>query len=115
MYWARTTTAGTHTYTLVSTQNWQYAALSSIGLNNAGVAGQHINNVTAASLALPASISIATGNHYHIVRAYVFTNASTAGNIRLRVTSSANGITLQRGSFYTVRRLTAGNIGTFVA
>jgi hypothetical protein len=115
MYWVRSTTAGTHTYTLVSTQNWQYAALSGIGFQNAGVAGLHVNSGAATTLALPASASIAIGNHYHIVRAYVFTNATTAGNIRLRVTSSANGITLQRGSFYTVRRLTAGNIGTFVA
>jgi hypothetical protein len=89
--------------------------LSGIGFQNAGVAGLHVNSGAATTLALPASASIAIGNHYHIVRAYVFTNATTAGNIRLRVTSSANGITLQRGSFYTVRRLTAGNIGTFVA
>jgi len=115
MYWVRATTAGTHTYTLVSTQNWQYAALSGIGFQNAGVAGSHISTGAAASLALPASASIAIGNHYHIVRAYFHANASTAGNIRLRVTSSANGITLQRGSFYTVRRLPAGSIGTFVA
>jgi hypothetical protein len=115
MYWIRTTTAGTHTYTLVSTQNWQYAALSSIGLQNAGTVGQHISTGAAASLALPASPSMNIGNHYHVVRAYFHANATTAGNIRLRVTSSANGITLQRGSFYTVRRLPAGSIGTFVA
>lgn len=115
MYWVRSTTAGTHTYTLVSTQNWQYATLSGINLQNAGTAGQHVNTGAAASLALPASASMPIGNHYHIVRAYVFTNATTAGNIRLRVTSSANGITLQRGSFYTVRRLPAGSIGAFVA
>jgi hypothetical protein len=115
MYWIRTTTAGTHTYTLVSTQNWQYAALSSQGLQNAGVVGQHVSSSNAASLALPASASMAIGNHYHVVKSYFLANATTAGNIRLRVTSSANGITLQRGSFYTVRRLPAGSIGTFVA
>lgn len=115
MYWNRSTQAGTHTYTLVSTQAWQYATLSSIGLQNAGTAGQHVGNVTNTSLALPASASIQVGNHYHINTAYVFTNATTAGNIRLRVTSSLNGITLQRGSFYTVRRLPATSIGTFVA
>lgn len=115
MYWVRATTAGAHTYTLVSTSAWQYAALSGIGLQNSGTTGQSINNVTATSLALPATPSQAIGNHRHTVRAYVFTNATTAGNIRLRVTSSTNGITLQRGSFYTVRRLPATSIGTFVA
>jgi len=115
MYWTRATTAGTHTYTLVSTQNWQYAALSGNGLLTSGTAGLHVNTGAAGSLALPASASMAIGNHYHVVRAYFQANASTAGNIRLRVTSSANGITLQRGSFYVVRRLPAGSIGTFVA
>lgn len=114
MYWVRATTAGTHTYTLVSTQAWQYAALGAEGLQNSGITGEFISGGTT-SLALPATPSQAIGNHYHKVRAYVFTNAANAGNIRLRVTSSANGITLQRGSFYTVRRLPAGSIGTFVA
>lgn len=115
MYWVRSTTAGTHTYTLVSTQNWQFASLSAEGVFTPGVASSHVNTGAAASLALPASPSMAIGNHYHIVRAYVFTNSTTAGNVRLRVTSSANGITLQRGSFYVVRRLPAASIGAFVA
>jgi hypothetical protein len=40
---------------------------------------------------------------------------STAGNVRLRLTMSAGTWTPLRDSFFRVRRLAAGNVGTFVA
>ncbi len=42
-------------------------------------------------------------------------NIGTAGNVRLRITSSAGTVTPRRGSFYRATRLFAGNVGTFVA
>jgi hypothetical protein len=45
----------------------------------------------------------------------VETNASTGGNFRIRVTNSAGVYILQRGSYFTVKRLPVTNAGIFVA
>ncbi|MFZ4620521.1 MAG: hypothetical protein ACOYNS_08175 [Bacteroidota bacterium] len=111
-------TAGTVTYTLTNTSVYtnivadylQSAAAGIAATGNQGGAG--IVGVTAAAAALPATSSLTTAvNHRAVVRAIAECNA--AGTIRLRVTCSAGTLTPLRGSYYTVRRLSSGNVGTF--
>lgn len=114
------TTAGTVTYTLTNTQaytnlsaSYQQSAVGGIAAAAAPNMAA-IVNATAAASALPATGSLTTAvNHTAIIR--VIAVMGTAGNIRLRVTSSAGTITPLRGSYYVARRLSAGNVGTFVA
>jgi hypothetical protein len=75
----------------------------------AGVVAQ-----TGTSTALPATgANTAIASHYAKVHCLV--ECATAGNIRLRMTASAGTATPSRDSFFVVRRLPAGNVGTFVA
>jgi len=113
------TTAGTVTYTITNTQSytnitahWMQTAVGGIGATGT-TGGAAIQGVTSAAAALPATGSLTTAvSHSAFIR--VVAECGTAGNIRLRVTSSAGTITPQRGSYYTARRLFAGNVGTFV-
>lgn len=114
------TTAGTVTYTLTNTQtytniaaSYEQSVVGGIATNGAMSAAGIVTTTTAAA-ALPATGSLTTAvNHLAIVRVTV--ECGTAGNIRLRVTSSAGTVTPLRGSYYTARRLFAGNVGTFAA
>lgn len=113
-------TAGTVTWTITNTQaytnlNAEYVGSVVGGIAAVGTAATAgiVNQTTAAS-ALPVTGSLTTAvNHKFVIRAIV--ECATAGNIRLRVTCSAGTVTPLRGCFYTVRRLYAGNVGTFVA
>jgi PII-like signaling protein len=114
------TTAGTVTYTLTNTQTYTniaatYVQSSSAGIGtNTSASTASIVSTTTAAAALPATLSLANGaNHMAHIRAIA--ECGTAGNIRLRVTCSAGTLTPLRGSYYTARRLFAGNVGTFVA
>jgi len=113
---------GTVTWTLTNTgtltnmvANYQAvsaaAGLAAIGTSRA--AG--VVTSTTATQALPVSDTLTiTTNHYHIVRALIEQNG--AGNLRLRITCGATTTALPlRGSYFKVRRLPAGNTGTFVA
>lgn len=114
------TTAGTVTYTLTNTQaytniaaQYQQSAVGGIAATGTMAAAGIVTTTTAAA-ALPATGSLTTAvNHLAIIRATV--ECGAAGNIRLRVTSSAGTVTPLRGSYYTARRLAAGNVGTFAA
>lgn len=111
---------GNITFTIVNTQtvtnmvaSWRGSAIAGIAatgtVSEAGVITQ-----TAASVALPATGTLAIANHHYVVRAII--EAATAGNVRLRLTQNVGGTaTVQRGSFFKVRRLAAANVGTFVA
>jgi hypothetical protein len=106
------TITNTQTYTnlVASWEMWPAAGIQAGGaINGAGIV-----TTTAAAAALPITASLTTAvNHYHIVRALA--ECGTAGNIRLRITSGSGTITPLRGSYFTGRRLFAGNVGTFVA
>lgn len=112
------TTAGTVTYTITNTQTYTnitadyvQSAVGGIATNAATTAAGIVTTTTAAA-ALPVTASLTTAvNHRAVIRAVA--EVGTAGNIRLRVTSSAGTVTPLRGSYYTVRRLYAGNVGTF--
>lgn len=113
------TTAGTVTYTITNTAPYtnlvaEYIQSAAGGIaTNAAQTGAGIVGVTTAAAALPATPSLTTGaNHKAVIRAIA--ECGTAGNIRLRITSSAGTVTPLRGSYFTVRRLSAGNVGTFV-
>ena len=118
--WFLKTTAGTVTFTLTNTQTytnvvafWEGSAVGGIA-TAAGMNGAGIVTTTAAAAALPATGSLTTAvNHFYLIRALAEINL--AGNIRLRATESAGTITPLRGSYYTARRLFAGNVGTFAA
>lgn len=108
-------------WTIVNTQavtnmvaNWESCPVAGIATagtpQRAGVVTQ-----TAASVALPISAALTiTTNQYFCIRATI--EAATAGNVRLRgTTGSTMTITPLRDSYFKVRRLPAGNAGTFLA
>jgi hypothetical protein len=114
------TTAGTVTFTLTNTATytnlvafWEGAVITGIAATGA-MSGAGIVTTTTAAAAMPVTGSLSSGaNHfYHI---YALAEVGTAGNIRLRATESAGTITPLRGSYYTARRLAAGNVGIFAA
>lgn len=114
------TTDGTVTWTITNTQTYTNIAAhyqQSIGTGIATVGdavSAGIVTTTTAAAALPVTGTVTGGaNHWAIIRATA--ECGTAGNIRLRATESAGTITPLRGSYYTARRLFAGNVGTFVA
>lgn len=112
-------TGGTSTWTIVSTQTLTNMVADWLATPIAGFATQGastsagVKGITAASTALPVSGSLSAADHYHKIHAVV--ECATAGNIRLRQTMSAGTSTPLRDSFFRVRRLPAGNAGTFVA
>jgi hypothetical protein len=70
-------------------------------------------SAAAASIALPVTaVNTAVANH--MARIHCVVECGTAGNIRLRMTASAGTATPSRDSYFKVRRLPAGNVGTFV-
>lgn len=114
------TTAGTVTWTITNTAvvtnmvaSYLHSAVAGITPNAAPTAAG-IQTSTAAAAALPATASITTLTNQWSYIFCLFENANST-NVRLRVTCSAGTVTPRRGSFYTCRRLSAGNIGTFVA
>ena len=114
------TTAGTVTWTITNTQTYTNLVAAwwldpVAGLATAGtVTGAGLVTNTTAAAALPATGSLTDAtNHWCVIHAIA--ECGTAGNIRLRATESAGTITPLRGSYYTARRLFAGNVGTFVA
>ncbi len=113
------TTAGTMTYTLTNTQTYTNVAVYLTHTPTAGLPGGSatmggLGTSTAAATVVGATASLTNGaNHLAIVRATA--ECGTAGNIRLRVTSSAGTMTPLRGSYWTARRLPAANTGIFAA
>ena len=113
------TTAGTVVWTLTNTQAYTNlsaildtdAATGSAAGANSTIAPNAINRATmskwtTAAAAFGASGSLTT-NTQHIHRIAARAKCGTAGNIRLRATSSAGTVTPLAGSFYKVRRLPA--------
>jgi hypothetical protein len=118
LYFLKTAPNGTVTFTVTNTQAYTNIvadyAMFPIG---AVATGQYagIDNTTTAVAALPVSGSLTGGLEYRAT-VHCIAECATAGNIRLRVTQSGAGtITPRRGSYYTVRRLAANQVGTFVA
>jgi hypothetical protein len=105
------TTAGTVVWTILASSA---PTAMNVGTTIGGATGGAGVATAATTVATVASPSLTTAvNHYAEVRSIVETNAAT--NVRLRVTSSVGTVTQLRGSYYTVRRLPAGNTGAFVA
>jgi hypothetical protein len=118
--WFLKTTGGTVTWTITNTQTYTNIVAYYFGSAVAGITpeaaarGSGIVTTTAAAAALPASGTLTTAvNHHHRITAIA--ECATAGDIRLRATESAGTITPLRGSYYTARRLFAGNVGIFAA
>jgi hypothetical protein len=122
--WYTRTTAGTVVFTLTSTTNYVNVngmlyhspgagiLANSTSLNISGFEGT--TGTTAAAFVATASQTVSTtqaGRMWWVVE----TNASTGGNFRIRVTNSAGVYILQRGSYFTVKRLPTTNTGIFVA
>jgi hypothetical protein len=112
-------TGGTMTFTIVNTQtvtnmvaDWEGNVITGIATTGA-VSQAGVITQTAASVALPVTGLLSAASHIYTVRAVI--EAGTAGNVRLRGTMSAGTWTPLRGSYFKVRRLPAGNAGTFVA
>lgn len=119
-YFTTSATAATATWTIVNTQtvtnmvaNWMGNVITGMGATGA-ISGAGVITQTAASVALPVTGTLSNASHYYVIRALIET--ATAGNVRLRLTMGASGSALPlRGSYFKVRRLPAGNAGTFVA
>lgn len=112
-------TGGTSTFTIVSTQSltnmvadWKGSVITGIAATGA-LSGAAVVTQTATSVALPVTGALSAASHHYVIHAIV--EAAAAGNIRLRQTMSAGTSTPLRGSYFKVRRLPAGNAGTYVA
>jgi hypothetical protein len=112
-------TAGTVTWTLTNSGTYNNVAVCSLESASAGSSAGNSQEFlqasgTTAAFQIGTTGSLADAvNHATWIRAIV--EIANAGNLRLRATESAGTITPLRGSHYTVKRLPAGNIGTFVA
>ncbi len=114
------TTAGTVTYTITNTAtvtnmvaSYLQSPVAGIGTNASPTYGGIVTSTTATA-ALSATASLTTAvNHWAYIYCLFENNTST--NVRLRITSSAGTATPLRGSYYTCRRLSTSNVGTFVA
>lgn len=123
-YLVQNTGAGTHTWTLTTSTNTITTLLSAEYITNpiAGIgtvgtpqtAGVINASGTTLVQGLPVTGSMAAANHYARIKTVISVGA-TGGNIRLRLTVSANNATPQAMSYYKVKRLPAGNAGTFAA
>jgi len=114
------TTAGTVVWTVASSQTpvsisgtVSYGAVA--GGTATGAANQiAIFNSASTAAAFGATASLTAGsNQAHVIRILYEGNASTAGTVKLQVTSSAGTVTPLRGSYYKVTRLPSGNSGSF--
>lgn len=120
--WYLKTTAGTVTYTITSsgasvTNLVAWYDQSPVGgiATNAATTGAGVQAATGAATALPVTASLTTAvNHFSHIKVLV-ENISSAANIRLRATESAGTITPRRGSYATMKRVFAGNVGIFAA
>ena len=120
-YFAIVALGGTVTWTITNTQTvtnmvatWEGCAIGGMQAQAASMSAGVVT-ATAAVTALPITGTLTiTTNHWYKIRALI--ECATAGNVRLRFTCGAT-TTLQplRGSYYKVRRLSAGNAGVFVA
>ena len=116
--WFLKNTAGTLTFTLTNTQAYTNL-VGSLKVSGdlavvANTAEVGLVTTTTAAAAFPVTGTLAdTKNHF--IHVHALAECGTAGNIRPRVTVSAGTITPLRGSYYTARRLFAGNVGTFAA
>ena len=75
------------------------------------LAGQFINDATAARTVVTAALSAAT--HYARFRIFLQNGAGTS--LKIQATSSANTITPGVNSYWRCRRMSPNNIGTFAA
>lgn len=113
-------TAGTIVWTITNTQQytnivaaWYQSVITGMEVTGAtGTAAILGTTTAAAALPITGSCSDAKNHHTEIL---ALAECDVAGNIRLRATESAGTITPRRGSYYTVTRIPAGNVGTFVA
>lgn len=114
-------TAGTATWTVTTATTalanltGEYMCSNIAGIGAVGAPQTAAINVTSSSAtAFPVTGTEATGvTHYCRVRA-MMTAGAGASNTRLRLTMSAGTATPLINSYFRVRRLPAGNTGTFV-
>jgi hypothetical protein len=115
-------TAGTATWTIVTATTalanltGEYVGSPIGGIGAVGTPQTAAINVTSSSsTAFPVTGTEATGvTHCFRIRA-LLTAGNGASNVRLRLTMSAGTATPLINSYYRVRRMPAGNTGTFVA
>lgn len=115
-------TAGTATWTIVTATTAlanltaNYIGTPVAGIGTAGtpqMAG--INVTSSSSTALPVTGTEANGATHQFTIHAILTAGNGASNTRLRLTMSAGTATPLINSYFKVRRLPAGNAGTFVA
>ena len=113
--------SGSVTWNITSTNALQsltgeYTASSTAGIGAVGTAQTAGINVTASTTTnFPATGTDAIATHRAHIRVVIQANATTGGSTRLRLTAAAGTATPLANSYYKVRRLPAGNAGTFVA
>ena len=118
----QSSTGGTYTWTVVNTQApvnmvGEYIGSPATGIATVG-APQTAAFITSTSTSqifpVTGSQTLST-SAYFVLKIVEEANASTGGNVRLRLTASGGTATPLRDSYFKVRRLAAGNVGTFVA
>ena len=115
------TTAGTVTWTITlsgAVTGWigsyNQTAVTGIGSEAAGLSAGLVTQTGTAAFPASGTNRSTAANHRAIIHVLVECGV-TPRDIRLRVTSSAGTVTPLRGSYYTARRLAAGNVGTFAS
>jgi hypothetical protein len=113
--------AGTTTFSLVNTQTYTRLNAAFVGSPAAGMGTNAtslgisgVEGITTATATLPTGAT-QTLNTDQFARLSGNFLTGTAGNWRIRWTTSAGSVTLQAGSFFWVRKITSASIGTFVA
>jgi hypothetical protein len=113
-------TANTVTFTLTFTNaptnnNANYVGTPIAGVGTSGTAQTAaLVKSTATAGALPVTGVLATGvNHQFKINAMFQANATTGGNVDIRITSTSGTVTPLTGSYYKLTRLPAVNVGAF--
>ncbi|MEY4385592.1 MAG: hypothetical protein RLY20_875 [Verrucomicrobiota bacterium] len=118
--WFSQATAGTATWTITTattnlanlTAEYMCSNIAGIGtVNPPQTAGVNVTNSSAT--ALPVTGSEANGATHYCKITALLTAGNGSSNTRLRLTMSAGTATPLINSYYTVRRLSGGNVGTF--
>lgn len=109
-------TAGTVTFTVTNSQTYtNIAGTLMYGQTTGGAFGNKVmTGTTTAAAAFGATVSLLNaGVYFAMIR--MIAEVGTSGNIRLQATEGTGTLTPLRGSYATVRQLSAGNVGSFVA
>ncbi len=117
MFWTRTANpASVNTYKINTPSGAVYVVGGASNILAAGTVGSMSFSGTAPVTVTSFSgfNTMASGNHYHYVKAYVLNGANIGAPVKLQINQTAAGIILRRGSYIMINRMPNNNFGNFV-